>query len=210
MIDFSPRVFEFYDGLERENTKAYFTATRDFYEDEVRGALEDLLHALGGDVWLSRQQRDLRFTPDKTPYKTRTYGVAGRLYVSLSAEGIYVGTGYYRPQRDQLERLRAAIADDATGPALEAAVEHARQAGLDVVGDELKTAPRGYPRDHPRIALLRLKQLVAGRRLPRAAGGITHERALEHARATWAQAEPMIGWLDEHVGPSTLPPAPRR
>ena len=97
MDGFGPKVFAWFKGLERDNTREYFTSTRDFYEDNVRDALEDLLHEIGGDdVKVFRQHRDLRFTKDKSPYKTRTYGIAGRLYVALSAEGMYAGTGYYR------------------------------------------------------------------------------------------------------------------
>ena len=126
MSGFSPQVFAWFEGLERDNTKAYFTATRDFYEEEVRGGLESLLDELrdevGGDVLVRRQQRDLRFTPDKTPYKTRTYGHVGRLYVAISATGLYAGTGYYQLMRDQLDRYREAVADDVKGPPFEAAV----------------------------------------------------------------------------------------
>jgi uncharacterized protein (DUF2461 family) len=71
---FSPEVFEWFAGLERDNSKAYFTATRDCYESEVRGGLEAMLDELsesfGGEVKLFRQQRDLRFAPDKSaPYE---------------------------------------------------------------------------------------------------------------------------------------------
>ncbi len=82
----------------------------------------------------------------------------------------------------------------------------AEAAGLQIDGEALKTAPRGYPRDHPQIALLRRKQLIAGDRLA-PDGGITGERALAHARGVREAAAPMIEWLDAHVGPSTLPPA---
>ena len=115
MDGFGPKVFAWFKGLERDNTREYFTSTRDFYEDKVRDALEDLLHEIGGDdVKVFRQHRDLRFTKDKSPYKTRTYGIAGRLYVALSAEGLYAGTGYYRMEREQLERYREAV-DDGSG-----------------------------------------------------------------------------------------------
>ena len=120
-----------------------------------------------------RQQRDLRFTPDKTPYKTRTYGVihgasacrARASTPSSPSRGLYAGTGYYRLARDQLERFRAAVADDGAGPRLEAAAAAARTPGSSSPGESLRTAPRGYPRDHPRIELLRRKALIAGRAL---------------------------------------------
>jgi len=108
---FAPGVFEWFAGLERDNSKAYFTATRDRYETDVRGGLQALLDELsetfGGEVKLFRQQRDLRFAPDRSaPYKTRTYGllhgVPGRvagLYAQLSSGGLYAGTGYHQLAR---------------------------------------------------------------------------------------------------------------
>ena len=212
---FGPDVFEWFAGLERDNSKAYFTATRDLYEDAVRGGLEAMLDELamtfGGEARVFRQQRDLRFTPDKTPYKTRTYGViygtsvpGAGLYAQLSVSGLYAGTGYYRLARDQLERFRAAVADDEAGPRLETLTAGAQDAGLELAGESLRTAPRGYPRDHPRIELLRRKALIAGRALG-AGGGIARQAALDHVAGAWRAAEPLNAWLDEHVGPSALP-----
>lgn len=207
---FAPAVFAWFDGLERDNTKAYFTATRDHYEAEVRGGLEALLDELaetfGGSSRVFRQQRDLRFTPDKTPYKTRTYGVLqgapGSFYAELSARGLYAGSGYYGLSSDRLERFRAAAADDATGPALAEAASAVEDAGLELAGASLRTAPRGYPRDHPRIELLRRKALFAGRRIAPGADGIGREAALAHVAGTWRAAAPLNEWLDTHVGPA--------
>jgi len=74
---FGAEVFEWFTGLERDNSKRYFTATRTRYEREVRGGLEAMLDELcaefGGVVRVFRQQRDVRFSPDKSPYKLQTY-----------------------------------------------------------------------------------------------------------------------------------------
>jgi uncharacterized protein (TIGR02453 family) len=217
---FSPAVFEWFSGLERDNSKAYFTGTRDLYEADVRGGLEEMLRELsdefGGEVRVFRQQRDLRFTPDKSPYKTRTYGLlygipgAGAgLYAELSARGVYAGTGYHQLARDQLERYRAAVDDEKSGGALVAATATARDTGLEIEGERLKTAPRGYAKDHPRIELLRRKALIAGRRARPGAGGIDRDAALDHVAGTWRAAAPLNAWLDQHVGESTLPPTGR-
>jgi uncharacterized protein (TIGR02453 family) len=217
---FAPEAFAWFAGLEAENTREWFAAHRDTYEDAVRGAFEamllELADDLGGDVKLFRQHRDVRFSADKSPYKTRTYGLIHdrpenrpTLYAQISATGLFAGSGYYRLAADQLARFRDAIADDRTGPALEAAVAHAEAAGAETYGEVLKTAPRGYPRDHPRIALLRHKALVGGARLEPGDDGIGREAALEHAHATWAACEPLNAWLDEHVGGSDPPVEPR-
>jgi uncharacterized protein (TIGR02453 family) len=209
---FPSHVFTWFEGLERDNSKEYFTATRDVYEADVRGGLEAMLDELsesfGGTVKVFRQQRDLRFTPDKSPYKTRTYGllqdipgaVTG-LYAQLSSRGLYAGTGYPWMARDQLDRYRAAVADETAGPELAAAAAAADDAGLELEGETLRTAPRGYARDHPRIELLRRKGLIVGRALP-GEGGIDRYVALAHVAGTWRAAQPLVAWLDEHVGAS--------
>ena len=214
---FSPQAFAWFEGLEADNSRAWFAAHRDVYEAAVRGELdamlEELADELGGRVRMFRQHRDVRFSADKSPYKTRTYGVlvdrpeslAG-LYAQVSATGLFAGTGYHTLARDQLARFREATADDATGPALEAAVGAARAAGLEVYGEALRTAPRGFPRDHPRAALLRHRSLVGGKRLERGPDrAIPRAAALDHARATWAACTAMNAWLDEHVGDSEEP-----
>jgi uncharacterized protein (TIGR02453 family) len=209
---FDKDVFSWFDGLERDNSREYFAATRTTYEDKVRGGLEAMLEELaetfGGDVKMFRQQRDLRFSRDKSPYKTTTYGVlydvpgmpAG-LYAQLSAHGLYAGTGYYQMSRDQLERYRRAVADEAAGRRLASEIDKARSAGLTVEGGGLRTAPRGYSREHPRVELLRLTSVVAGRSWS-GAGGIGREEALTGVRETWQAAKPLTTWLDKHVGPA--------
>jgi uncharacterized protein (TIGR02453 family) len=183
----------------------------------VRGPLEALLDELaaelGGEVKVFRQHRDVRFSPDKSPYKTRTYGVAfarpAPLFVQLDREGLFAGTGLHELDGAQLERFRAAVADDATGPALESAIEAAHAGGVETYGEALRTAPRGYPRDHPRVALLRHKALFAGRRLPAGANGIGRDAALGHAHSVWAACAPMNAWLERHAGPAAAEPARR-
>jgi uncharacterized protein (TIGR02453 family) len=214
-LGFGPEVFEWFAGLERDNSKAYFTASRQRYEADVRGGLQAMLDELsqtfGGEVKLFRQQNNMRFAPaGSPPYKTRTYGLlhgvagpAAGLYAQLSAQGLYAGTGYHQLALDQLERFRAAIVDDRSGPRLADLAASARAEGLEVVGESLRTAPRGYPREHPRGELLRYKALVAGRSLP-GATGIGRDTALEHVAASWRAAEPLNAWLDEHVGASTM------
>jgi uncharacterized protein (TIGR02453 family) len=209
---FGPEVFAWFEGLERDNSRTYFAATRERYELEVRGGLEAMLAALagtfGGEVSVFRQQRDLRFTPDKRPYKTRTYGVlrpegpaTTALYAELSACGLYAGTGLYGMARDQLERFRAAVDDERSGPALAEALASAETAGLEVAGASLRTAPRGFPRDHPRIELLRRRALIVGRRVP-GERGLSADAALEHVAGTWRAAAPLRAWLDAEVGRS--------
>ena len=206
---FSADSFAWFAGLEADNSKAWFTEHRETYDRAVRGALEALLEELaddyGGYVKLFRQNRDVRFSRDKSPYKTRTYGVIlerpdsrAALYVEISRPGLFAGSGYHMLDSAQLERFRDAVMDDRSGPELERAI-----AGIETFGEALKTAPRGYPRDHPRVQLLRHKSLVAGSRLAPRARGIGRDAALDHVRGTWNACAPMNAWLDAHVGGPT-------
>jgi uncharacterized protein (TIGR02453 family) len=206
---FGPVAFRWFAGLEADNTKAWFHAHRPEYDAEVRGPLTALLEELAGDapVWIARPNRDVRFSPDKAPYKTRAYGtIDGRLYAELSADGLFAGTGAYGMDAGQLARFRAAVDAEGSGVALEAIVGALDAAGIETWGEALKTAPRGYPRDHPRVALLRHKMLVAGARIApstAAAGSpsLGRDAALDHLRDTWTACAALLAWLDDHVGP---------
>jgi uncharacterized protein (TIGR02453 family) len=212
---FAPQVHEWFEGLEADNSKEYFAATRAFFEDAIRGQMEALLTELseefGGEVKMFRQHRDIRFSADKSPYKTNTYGVlrgteiaAQGLYASISARGLVAGSGYHVMARDQLDRYREAVADDRHGPELGKLVARAETAGLDVWGESLATAPRGYAKDHERIELLRRKSLSLGAMVD-SEPGISRSDGLRFVTQTWRAAAPVTGWLDEHVGPTTMP-----
>jgi uncharacterized protein (TIGR02453 family) len=211
---FGLEVKRWFQGLEADNSREYFAAHRDVFEESVRDQLEALLTELsqkfGGDVKLFRQNRDIRFSPDKSPYKTNTYGVIygsdvapQGLYASISARGLVAGSGYHMMARDQLGRYRDAVADDARGPELGALVAAAEAAGLEVWGQSLVTAPRGYPKDHQRIELLRRKSLALGTTL-NFGRGIGRSDGLQFVTKTWRAAAPVTGWLEREVGPTTL------
>jgi uncharacterized protein (TIGR02453 family) len=212
---FRPKVREWFRGLEADNSREYFAATRDFFEESIREQMEALLTELsatfGGEVKMFRQNRDIRFSRDKSPYKSNTYGVlrgsdiaAEGLYASVSAEGLVAGSGYHMMARDQLDRYRERVADQKSGLELANLVGRAQSAGLELWGQTLATAPRGYPIDHERIELLRRKSLALGQRL-KFGRGISREGGLELVTETWRAAAPVTGWLDAHVGASTLP-----
>ena len=218
---FGPKVHKWFKGLEANNSKEYFAANRDYFERSIRDQMEAMLTELGGqfggEVKMFRQHRDIRFSADKSPYKSNTYGVlrgadiAGEgLYASISADGLVAGSGYYVMARDQLERYREAVVDDPHGRELAKRVAQAEKAGLELWGQSLATAPRGYPKDHARIELLRRKSLTLGDRV-RSGRGIGRTDALQFVTRTWRAAAPVTGWLDEHVGSTKMPAdRPRR
>ena len=212
----SDGVLDFYRELEVENTRAYWLAHKAIYDDQVRApfdALSELVADEFGPLKVFRPNRDVRFSKDKSPYKTRCYGVAegeggAGYYVGISAEGLVAGSGYWMMAADQLARYRAAVADDRTGPALETEVAALRAQGLELEGQPLKTAPRGYPRDHPRIELLRCKSLAVVKPFEPAAWLHT-KAAADRIIGVWRAAAPMNAWLTTHVGPTTEPPSDR-
>ena len=212
---FGPKVQKWFKGLEADNSREYFSASREFFEvsirDQMGALLTELSEKFGGEVKLFRQNRDIRFSPDKSPYKTNTYGVlhgsdlaAQGLYASISGRGLVAGSGYHVMARDQLDRYREGVLDDKTGAELAKLTDLAAKAGLELWGESVATAPRGYPKDHGRIELLRRKSLSLGATLT-FGRGIGRAQGLEFVSATWRGAQPVTGWLDEHVGPSTLP-----
>jgi uncharacterized protein (DUF2461 family) len=116
----------------------------------------------------------------------------------------------YMMASDQLARFREAVDAESTGTEIAGLVEQLAAGGYDVSAhDELKTAPRGYPKDHSRIALLRRKGLVAGRSWP-VTQWMHTAKAKRRIVETWEGAAPLNAWLQAHVGPSELPPDDRR
>jgi uncharacterized protein (DUF2461 family) len=107
---------------------------------------------------------------------------------------------------DQLERWRAAVDNEKSGSSIVEVVAALRKGRLEIGAmDALKTAPRGYPRDHPRVDLLRMKGLTAGRSFP-VAKWVHTAAAARRIVAVWTDCVPMNKWLARHVGPSVLPP----
>jgi uncharacterized protein (TIGR02453 family) len=196
---------EFFRGLEADNTKAYWSAHKGLYEASVREPMAGLLSELSGEFGpgrIARPYRDIRFRADKSPYKTQIYALFDRGgYVNFSADGLTAGAGYFRMSPVQLERYRNAVGRETDGAQLVTLVEQLRGEGLEVGGAQvLKSAPRGYPQDHPRIELLRYKGLICWHHWPVAAW--LHTAAAKDKVAGFLRTTaPLHHWLEHHVGP---------
>lgn len=208
---FPPEALAFFAGLEANNDKTYWEAHRATWEDAVRAPMEAFLADLAGEFGPFRPfrpYRDVRFAKDKSPYKTQFGAVAegpgGSRYVHLAASGLFAAAGMYTMAPDQLERFRSAVAHDRHGAELRALVDDLATAGVAVGpggAAPLKTAPRGYTPDHPRIALLRWKGAAAVREFGAPAWLQTPE-AVAQVAAFWRTAASLPAWLAAHVGPS--------
>jgi uncharacterized protein (TIGR02453 family) len=211
-----PDALTFFAELEGNNERSWWLANKARFDESVRGPLSALLAELepvAGPFHMFRMNRDVRFAKDKSPYKTAQGAVAEaeggtRLYVQISASGLFVGGGMYHGAPDQVVRLRRGIDGEATGAQFVAAIAAVRKAGLTVDGGmepPLATAPRGFARDHPRVEYLRWKGCTASKELG-APRWLHTSSVADRIRAVWTKAEPLFGWLDANVGPSELPP----
>lgn len=209
---FPDEAFMFYEGLEADNSKTYFARHKDLYEEAVRApmqALADELEPEFGAVRLFRPYRDVRFSKDKSPYKTHQGAFAGRMpgigyYVEVNADGLFVAGGVYSTASDQVARYRAAVDEDISGKPLAALAERLEAAGYELMGDRLKTRPKGFGDDHPRIGLLRHRTLYAGVRWEPEPWVHTSEVRGRVERA-WRAFGPLVEWLCTHVRGSELP-----
>ncbi len=199
---------DFYDGLEADNSRSYWLAHKHIYDSCVFQPMSELLAELEpehGETKIYRPYRDLRFSKNKEPYKTAIGAHVGEGYVQLSAAGLAAGNGMYGMAPDQLERYRKAVAEDWSGHALEQVIAVLAKQDIEVSGREsLKTAPRGYQADHPRIELLRHKGLVAWQQWP-VEPWLGTSAAKTFVVGFLVATRPLSDWLAQHVGPSDEP-----
>lgn len=176
--------FKFLKDLKKNNNRDWFTENKKRYQDEHEDMItfadallakmneHDAIETPTGKKSLYRIYRDVRFSKDKSPYKTNwgggfkraTAARRGGYYFHIQADGqSFIGGGFWAPSKDDLQRIREEIATDAselrsiiTDPAFISMFKT-----LD--GEQLKTAPKGFDKEDPNIDLLRYKQFIFGR-----------------------------------------------
>ena len=199
---FPAEAFTFFDQLARNNEREWFQARKDLYERSCREPMKRLVAALGvdpADARISRINRDLRFSPNRAPYKTYIAAGVNGHYISLSAAGLFVGLGLYRPDGPVLARYRSAVDDQASGRALEKIVASLQRKRYQVdTHERLASVPRGYAADHPRLDLLRMKGLYAGKTFE-PARWLATPRAVDRVEQVMADVKPLGEWLRAHV-----------
>ena len=199
---FPVEALDFYDDLETDNTKSFWAAHKHVWERSVRDPMVALTEALApefGPGKVFRPYRDVRFSKDKTPYKDHqgafvAVAPATGWYLELGAPGVRVGAGFYEADLARLARVRTAIAEERRGAELERILAGLERRGWERRGEKLRTTPRGWPADHPRIDLLRHKSLA----MSRCYGfeDVIHTAVLlDRVRADWRSARPLVEWL---------------
>jgi uncharacterized protein (TIGR02453 family) len=209
----------FLEDLEEQNSKEFFDTHRQLFKEQVQAPFAALVEAATtrlrrsapdlGQPKLFRIYRDLRFSKDKTPYKTSMSasvphrspsegegrGVDTGYYVNVGPAGLYAAAGLYHPSRPELERIRAAVADPDTGGELEAILRRAAGKGLVPWLNPLQRMPRPWPADHPRAELLRARNFILNRPHERAPWLLTAE-LLDRLVADWQAMVPFNRWLE--------------
>src|SRR2546428_6794647 len=228
-MPFTTATFRFFHELARNTAKPWFEAHRADYEGQVREPMRALIEEM--DVRLARFApeitgdpkrsmfriyRDIRFSKDKSPYKTHAAcwfyhrdadarvggdaeGGGAGVYFHLAPGGSLIGAGIWMPSRPILNRLPDAIAENGTGfERVGPAPGFVRRfGGLD---DEavLKRMPRGFPETHPAAGWLRYQSFTAGRRLSDSQAKSARLPAL--LAADFARLLPLVRWLNGALG----------
>jgi uncharacterized protein (TIGR02453 family) len=197
---FSREAFTFWKGLEKNNHREWFQAHKDVYERAVRQPMQALIAALTplyGPSRLTRINKDMRFARDK-PYKDYLATSLGGSYISFSKQGLWVGTGMYKPEPAALRKLRDAIADESSGRELTKLVASLERRGFEVdTHARLATPPRGFAPDHPRADLLRMKDIYVGKLFGPA--DVSSSDVLDEVVRAIRDVEPFRVWLRTHV-----------
>jgi uncharacterized protein (TIGR02453 family) len=179
---------------------------------ELQARLSDVLPRLtlvprvGGSIY--RLNRDIRFSKDKSPYKTHAAAFLWEgadkhsspgLYLHVSPDEVLFGGGLYAFEEAQLDRYRKRVLLEEPGEALEAALARAKKGGLKPDGEKLARPPRGVPPEHPRAELARHKGLIVG--LSAKPGAWVHGgEFLDRAEAAGRAYAPLHAWLRDELG----------
>lgn len=214
MID-GPGIAALFETVGADPSRETFAAVRSRWQRIVDGPLRGLCDAMGGYWRVYRPWRDMRFDPDGAAVKNFAGAVTEHVdgngvFLRFDAHGLFVAQGMPMMARDQLAAFREALDDDDVGSRFVAAVADVRRSGGRVTAgrwDPLKTAPRGWPRDHPRIEWLRWK----GVELPHRIGPVTGriDEVADTVRSALQGDAPVTSWLSGHVGPSSQSPRER-
>ena len=200
---FPPEAIRFFKQLARHNNRDWFQAHKEVYEQACREPMKDLLDELGpkfGVGRIMRINRDLRFSRDKSPYRIHIAAGFRDSYINLSPQGLYIGAGIYKPEPAALQRYRSAVDSAGPGRKLQTIVTTLGRKGYTVdTHQRLASAPRGYAPDHPRLDLLRMKDIFAGKTFA-PAGWLSTRQAFERVKRVMTDTAPLVDWIRDNIG----------
>lgn len=216
---FPPALFEFLEGLEKDNSKSYWEVNKTTWTDVITPCIEALMATLEpqfGQLRTFRPQRDVRFSQDKSPYKTwigittteRATGGIGS-FARLDKSGMKVAVGAMAFASDQVKSFRTALDDPSAAGQLDKICEKLTRDGLPVgpgAGGELARVPRGFDAAHEQSEKLRWKGLVILEETDWKKWFSTPKVA-EHIASVWAAGQPLVEWIEKNVGESTAAPS---
>jgi len=222
MQTISPTTVEFLKALSAHNSREWFHANQSFYQQarqEFAAFIAELLkavdtfHPLGmiqPKDCIYRQQRDVRFSPDKTPYTTHMSALiapGGKktpqvpFYIRIKPDGVsMLGAGAWGGSAPQLYRIRQEI--DYNPQPLQAILHHPdfQQYFGAIQGESLKRPPKGYAPDHPHLDLLKRKEWYVQHTLTEKEylrSGGRSENFLPYATTVLKAAKPLVDYLNE-------------
>lgn len=178
------KTIDFLTDIRENNNKPWFQENRNRYDESHQEMIvfaESLMAEMGkhddivqttGKKGLFRIYRDVRFSKDKTPYKSHWAGFMkrdtvwnrGGYYFHISPEDTFIGSGFWKPEKDDLKLIRDQIAADAAPLRKILNSKNFKSNWGELGGDQLKTAPKGYDKEHPDIDLLRFKTFVVSKK----------------------------------------------
>jgi uncharacterized protein (TIGR02453 family) len=219
-----PTIFSFLHDLRLNNNHEWFAAHRPEYE-KARALFQDFIQGLIfrfdaveplGDLAardaIFRIHNDMRFAKNKPPYKNHFSAVlapGGRhslrlpYYIHIMPGGSLLAGGAHMPTSADLQAIRASIANDPASITRVIEAPEFRKYFGEISGERLKSAPRGYPSDHPQIDLLRHKQFTLVHQL-------SDERVLaedfaDYAMQVFSAMKPFFDYLQPLVGAQMRP-----
>ncbi|MGB0167519.1 MAG: DUF2461 domain-containing protein [Luteibaculum sp.] len=222
MSSYLQNCFQFLSDLNQNNNRDWFTANKNRYVEaklEFEAFVQELILSIA--EWDStvlplqakdcvfRIYRDVRFSKDKRPYKTNfgahisaatkkseVHSHAG-YYIHLQPGNTFLGGGAYQPHPDWLKAIREEISQNANELREIISDKVFKQYFGEMEGEQLKTAPRDYPKDHPEIELLRYKSFLAMHQVPDKSA--LSPDFLEHCNAVFKALKPFDNFLNNSL-----------
>ena len=209
--------FDFLNQLKKNNDRDWFNANKDEYLKQHQNTIDfadalllemnkhDNIETPTGKKSLFRIYRDVRFSKDKSPYKSHWAGgfkratkeLRGGYYFHIEPGNNMVGGGFWGPSKEDLQRIREDIASDATELRKVLNSKSFKETFGNLDGEQLKTCPKGFDKENPNVDLLRYKQFIISKKF-------TDKEALSPefpklVSETFKKMRPFFNYMSESV-----------